>query len=182
MIKRYALPLSLLGVLIVIGAVIGTLIYPTVRDILDLSRRINEEKTSLEARYSQRTKVRNTIAQLSEVKAGLPELQDTAVPSGHEVDLVMAIEKLASINGVQEQLRLVPPQTGPTDYGRKLSAEVSLTGDSRSVGKFLSDLQRMDKLFVATDLNVHTNKDSSAVTAVLSGWVSWPGEATSTAP
>ncbi len=172
--KRYLLTVSAILIVLLITAVVAVLIIPTVREILDLTGRINRERVTVETRYFQRQKVRKTIEYVSEVKEKLPTLQETVLERGKEVSFVEKIENLAAANGLQEKLRLIPPEGGPSDMNRHLTAEITLVGDPQRIGKFLSDLERSDPLFIATNLSFERNEKTNTVLASLSGWIAWP--------
>ena len=172
--KQRALAFSLAATGAVIAMVIGLFIVPAIRDIRTLNEKIVQERVTVETRYFNRQRVRKTIENLTEIKMRLPDLRSIIVPSGGEEGLVEAIERLAEVNGIAEKLRLIPPQGGPQGYERKLIVEISASGDPRGIGKFLSDLERIDPVFVVTNMDIRGSDVTSKADALIAGWVSWP--------
>jgi|GEM_PF-6171170 Tfp pilus assembly protein PilO len=173
--KRRFLLISTLVMIAVIFVIVGALIYPTAKEIINLNDRIQIEKTTVESRYFQRQKVRSTIERLAEVKAGLPTLRQSVIERGTEITLVEAIEKTANANGLTQNLKLIPPQEGgPSDYSRKLAVDITISGSPRSMGKFISDLGKIEPTLVVTDVNFGKDQKSGVVSASITGWVSWP--------
>lgn len=170
----------LLSVISVGALTLGTILFlivPTTGVIRSLHQAIEQEQIDAEERYFHRQKNRSTIAHMSEINTALPDLQRIMLPEGQELSLIEHIETLAATHQLDEHIRLLPPSAAAKNAVRTLQFVLTLSGDARALGAFLSDLETQDPLLLVTNMRVEQSEKPGIVNATLQGWLAWPESA-----
>lgn len=95
---------SNLGISVVILLIGATIIYPTVKNILELRHDIGDIQTQLEERYEKTQKLKRSLKELSEIKTLANELQKTTAKNGDELAIITTFEKLAGQYRIDQNL------------------------------------------------------------------------------
>lgn len=168
---KFYFPLALL----VLDAVLGFgLVVP---QIVSFTRSVNR----FEARRDELTVPggpKSATPAASRIISLIAGLRTMVVPEKTELALINDFEALAARAGVKIDIRLTPPPSGTpgTYYERLLGVDISLEGDPRAVGSFIEEVERRDLVLGVKTFGVTaaSNLTGGAVSATLSGVVSWP--------
>lgn len=110
MIMNYNLKQKILlanaGIMAALLLIACAIIYPAVKNILELRGEINIIQQQLEERYEKTQKLKRSLKELSEIKSIAAEMKKTLARPGDELTIITALEKLAAEYQIDQTLNL----------------------------------------------------------------------------
>lgn len=100
--KRLRIIIALLG-LVVIG-ILGGVIYPNVRSILQLQQEVDQTEAFLESQYQKTRRMERTITDLDAVVSSTAAYTSLTIPQGQELQLIETFESLATTYNIEQTL------------------------------------------------------------------------------
>ncbi len=152
--KIFVAIMTAAGLLVVVGLFV-TLMLPTLQDIKELSQKIIQVETEIQAQYANRKNLVQTGARIEEAKKSLARIGAQFIDEGQELDFITATEDIAAKNGLESNRRvdLGSGRQQLTEFDR--SFELDLSGPFLPVLKAIIDLQRMPAITVIDTLSMH---------------------------
>jgi len=145
--KLVVILLTVAGLIFSAG-VAAMLFLPTFREVRRLSGEIVRAHSELEAQYLNR---RNLLSSGEKVKTARETMRSLAtqfLPKGRELDLITAVEAIASRNGVEERLTLNVNEGAKGGDELRVGFDLTLNGNSNAVLQTIVDVERMPYLLV----------------------------------
>ncbi|PIR66708.1 MAG: hypothetical protein COU51_02405 [Parcubacteria group bacterium CG10_big_fil_rev_8_21_14_0_10_36_14] len=148
--------LSLFGV-----SIYFFIIQPTIADIKNFNDRIQIERVSLENKYTSRRNIKNIIADVSEIKEQLTDIEDKMIiKSGEEVGFIRSLENIASLNNLVQKISLRPTDEQEINLATKYNITINLAGDYIDTLKYLRDMEASDFYIIIYGVNITSNKNN----------------------
>lgn len=150
------------GITAALVLIAGAIIYPTIKNILQLQGDINTIQTQLEERYEKSQKLKRSLKEFAKIKSVIAEMKKTLAMPGDEMAIITAVEKLAaeyqidqtfSINFIDEQKQKIEnatPRVLP-QYYRLSFLNNGLFNNHLS---YLSALQKLPYYIIIENINL----------------------------
>lgn len=150
------------GITAALVLIAGAIIYPTIKNILQLQGDINTIQTQLEERYEKSQKLKRSLKELAKIKSVIAEMKKTLAMPGDEMAIITAVEKLAAeyqidqtfnINFIDEQKQKIEnatPRVLP-QYYRLSFLNNGLFNNHLS---YLSALQKLPYYIIIENINL----------------------------
>lgn len=113
--RRLQLFILLFGVILL--AIIGTVIYPSVRDILELQTEINNTEAFLESQYQKTRRIQRTVQNVDALVSSTAAFTALTVSQGSELAIIQRFESLAAQHGITQTFS-VTYTTAPNEQTR----------------------------------------------------------------
>lgn len=155
---NHAKPLLVLLFLIglaCITAVAVFLLMPRFKEDIRLSGEILKAETELEAQYAHRKNLLSSITVTEDARATMKTLATQFLPSGHELDLITAVEDLAGREGVEEHILLTPIEDPKAVPELKTGFDITLNGPYWNVLQAMVDIERLPTLLLVSSAIIH---------------------------
>lgn len=168
-----------LGGLACIAGVLAFLFVPTLKEVWKLSGEITLAHAELDAQYADRKNLLSSLGKTEQARADMRKLSAQFLPEKHELDLITAVEDLASRDGVEERITLSANDgTRAADELRE-NFDLTVNGKYRSVMQALVDIEKMPTMLIFAGGNVRPGPgaapgDESFLSVVLRGSVAIP--------
>lgn len=130
------------------AAVAIFLFLPTFREIGRLSAEIVRAHSELEAQYLNRRNLLTSGDKVVAARGTVNALKPQFLPAGRELDLITAVEAIASRNGVEERLILSVKEGAKAADELRVGFDVTLSGPAPSVLQALVEIERMPYLLI----------------------------------
>ena len=164
--KLIVILLTIAGLLFSAGVAVF-LFLPTFREIRRLSEDIVRAHSELEAQYVNRRNLLSSSVKVEEARKTLGTLSTQHLPPGRELDLITAVETIASRHGVEERLVLTPnTEKGAEELS--LRFDITLNGPSLAVFRTIVDIERMPTLLLFDSGIVRPGEAEAGAPAFLS--------------
>lgn len=155
-----------------IAVVIFAVAVPSVRAIVELRGKIEQERVRLEVAAAKAAAYRGSASRLAEVNAQLPPLEKAFLARGGEVQFFTALEKLARTNSVSSTISVGQDQT--VKEVRALPLDLKLQGTFLNFFRYMLGLERLDTLTAFRTISVSadptkTTKESPSLNVTLNG-------------
>ncbi len=98
--------LTNVGITTVLLLITYAIIYPAIKNILELRGEINIIQQQLEERYLKTQKLKRSLKELSEIKSLVAEMEKTLARPGAELIIITTLEKLAAEHQIDQTLNL----------------------------------------------------------------------------
>jgi len=134
--------------LLLSAAVAFFLFLPTFRELQRLSAEIIRAHSELEAQYLNRRNLLSSGAKVLTARETVNTLKPQFLPTGRELDLITAVEAIASRNGVEERLTLSVKDGAKAADELRVGFDVTLSGPAPSVLQALVEIERMPYLLI----------------------------------
>jgi Tfp pilus assembly protein PilO len=131
--------------------IIGVVIVPTVRYILELDRQANELRNLLEKKNEQAVHYRSTLKQVEKIKDEAPNFSSYFFVAGDELKLVTTLEELAIHNAVTQR---IDSSNIDNITDQRVLISLTVSGDYDKVLTYLSDLEHLPYFITVTRLNL----------------------------
>lgn len=95
-----------IGIAAALFIIAGIIIYPTVKNILELRGEINIIQQQTEERYEKIQKLKRSLKELAQIKSTTGEMEKTMARPGDELLIITAMEKLAASHQIDQTLNL----------------------------------------------------------------------------
>jgi len=130
--------------LAVIAGLAVFLIVPALRDLADLSRKLIEAETEVQAQYANRRNLLSSIEKIQEIRLSMKDLASQFVPAGSELTFIESVEAVGERNAVEVRLRLVGEAAPGGEF--RQGFEVSLNGAYENVFRAYAALESLPTL------------------------------------
>ncbi|MFH1029757.1 MAG: type 4a pilus biogenesis protein PilO [bacterium] len=138
------------------------MILPTIRNIKNISFKINIMKIDVEKKYDSRISLRNAIKKFKAIKEGTEKFVNIYVKEKEELKLITKLEDMAAKNSLRQEINLIYNEKKSKDQEMQIEIEIKLVGDYVNITKYLYDLRRID-YYINLDsitINVVAKKDN----------------------
>lgn len=95
-----------IGIAVISIVIAGVIIVPAIRQILSLQTSINETQKFLEQQYEKTQRMRRSVHSLDSIILQTEKFQNTTIKEGDELRVITELEKLASDNNIEQNLRV----------------------------------------------------------------------------
>lgn len=148
--------------------IVGAIIVPTVRYILDLDRQANELRILLEKKNERAIHFRATLKQIDRIKAEAPDFSVYFFSLGDELKLVTTLENLANRTAVNQHINSTNIDS---ITNQRVLFTLTVYGEYEKVLNYLSELERLPYFLNITKLNLvpsadRTNKNTQVTNPV----------------
>jgi len=130
-------------ILIVIISISFFILIPTIKDIKNLNKGIDEQKLEIEKRYIQ-THGSKRITNLNKIKTDVSKLSSIFVKKDFELEFITTLERLAAENNLEQQIKLQPNNQKIAGLIKSIPIQISLKGDFLDVLKYLQGLEKLE--------------------------------------
>lgn len=124
------------------------LFIPAFRADVKLSSQITMAHAELDAQYANRKNLLSSLDKADQARADIRLLSAQFVQPGHELDLITALENLATADEVEERLTLRPNDDAKAAAELNEYYELTVNGDYPKVMRMLVDVERLPTLMV----------------------------------
>lgn len=144
---------------VVVLAIVGAVILPTIRTIKQLDNNTYDLRAYLEKKNEQATNFRLAEKQLQKIKTEMPNFADYLFYSGQELNLITTLESLASGDGVQQA---VNNSNLDSITNQHVTLAITITGSYEKAIKYLNDLEHLPYFINLTRLSLSPYQDRSS--------------------
>lgn len=163
-----------------ISAIAIFVIIPTIKNIKDISLKVNLMKIEVEKDYDSRITLRNAIGKLKKIQGATEDFMDICIKENEELTLITSLEDIAEKYSLAQEINLTyAKESDPAEKKNQVGIQISLKGDYINIIRYLYDLRRMPyyinlysvavNKFVKDQNRPEKEKKSPAVQANLSG-------------
>lgn len=161
------------GLIILTAAIVYFVIFPTVRDIQNLSDEIYEQRVDLEKKYQRGQLLRQTVEDFRKLEPNKEKLDAVFFTKDSELELITTLEEIASRNRAQASLR-IQKSFGLRHGLEVLPISLNIQADFPQLLTYLQDLESLPFYLTIGKLRISsagTEIRPGAVTASLDGQV-----------
>lgn len=127
-----------------ISAIAIFVIVPTIKNIKDISLKINSMKLEVEKNYDNRITLRNAIEKLKKIQAATEDFMDICIKEKEELNLITSLEDIAERYGLAQEINLIyDKETVVAQEKNQVGIQINLKGNYLDIIKYLYDLRRM---------------------------------------
>jgi len=157
--------LTSLVILIISTVIVVFIIWPTIKDIRKINQDIYNERVALEKKYLRGQLLRKTLKDFEEIKPNINKITAVFVPENKELEFITSLEKIASKNGVEQEIELQAKNI-KTEKGIKiLPLKLLIKGNFIQVLKYLKELENLNYYFNISVLSINTQNQTINLTA-----------------
>lgn len=95
-----------IGIAVISIVIAGIIIVPAIKQILSLQTSITETQKFLEQQYEKTQRMRRSVHSLDSIILQTEKFQNTTIKEGDELRVITELEKLASNNNIEQNLRV----------------------------------------------------------------------------
>ena len=140
--------ISALVVVILIGAIVYTIIIPTVNDIKEISNSVYLERVDLEKKYLRGQLLRKTIEDFEKIQPEKDKFSSIFVVKGEELEFITALETLANRNNLTQDIKLQATRENVLKGGAgALPLQILTRGGFINTMQYLRDIERLNYYF-----------------------------------
>lgn len=143
--------------------IIGLVIVPTVRYILQLDEQTNTMRVLLEKKNERAINFRSTIKQIEKIKNEAPNFSSHFFVAGQELKLITMLEGLASKNNISQRIN---SSNIDAIANQQMLVSLTISGDYEKVLNYLSDIELLPYFITITHLTISPIIDRNNITAV----------------
>src|SRR3989338_8134552 len=133
--------ISLGATVVLVGVMVGLIIWPTRNRMKELHVAINEQRVELDKIYQQGKSLKIALQQYQQVKPKISILSSVYVKPGGELDIITAMENIADQQNVQQEIKT---SASPDQNTKTLPLQLQTTGSFNNIVSYLTALEAMD--------------------------------------
>ncbi len=122
-------------------AILGVIIYPTVKKIVDLNKETRNVLIYLEKKNENAHNLRTSIKKSQEIKNEVASYEKFIYRQGDELKLITTLENIASKNSVTQKIE---NSNLDNPIGQQINLSLSVNGEYHDVLNYLYDLKQAD--------------------------------------
>ncbi|MFH1192015.1 MAG: type 4a pilus biogenesis protein PilO [bacterium] len=136
-------------VIIIIIATCGItafIIAPTMKNIKEISSKINNIRLDLEKKYDNRQNLRTVMSRFKKIKQSSEKFSNIYIEKNEELKLITALEGIATDNNLEQNINTFVYQNDDKTAKEKkneLDMQLQITGDYINIIKYFYDLRRL---------------------------------------
>ena len=140
----------ILGTLLLLIAVCLFVVWPTIKEIKNISTKIYEQKEELEKLYLKGQFLKPTKEQYKKSQSQIPDLSKLIIKKKEELKIITALEEAASRNTLLQEINLQDPEkvtkekTKPETKYQAIRLIIKVSGNYSNFLKYLVDLELLD--------------------------------------
>jgi len=143
--------ISLGATVVLVGVMVGLIIWPTRNRMKELHVAINEQRVELDKIYQQGKSLKIALQQYQQVKPKISILSSVYVKPGGELDIITAMENIADQQNVQQEIKT---SASPDQNTKTLPLQLQTTGSFNNIVSYLTALEAMDYYLNTTTLRI----------------------------
>lgn len=165
---------------VLLGVTAGAIV-PATLSLRRIRAEITQERAVIEEQYAQRSFLRQTVANLQQIRGSTQLLNQYAIREGQELRFVQSLEDIAAANGVEQYLQLeTANQREITPWQRVIPVTVRVRGDFADVVRYFRATEQLPYHLQFTSIAMQPINKSTKVLggeleATMSGEVHWLG-------
>ncbi|MEK7557648.1 MAG: type 4a pilus biogenesis protein PilO [Patescibacteria group bacterium] len=136
--------INLIIFLSIIFALIFSIILPTIKDINYMGSEIEMQRMNLEKQYIKTQNLKQISANLNKIEPTLSKLDQVFINKNSELDFVTLIEKIATINNINQKINLGSDQSIKNETYKKIPLQLSTQGDFINQLNYLISLESLN--------------------------------------
>lgn len=148
------------GIAVVLFLIVGLVIYPRYRAIVQTNRQITEMRVKLETEYAKSKMLHRSQVNLAVAQKLAKEVNESILKNGEELKFIVGMENLADKLSIAQKLSL---GSGLRTVRPGLSAiELNITagGDLKKILQYIEELENSAYLLSVLSLNFNTGGPS----------------------
>lgn len=133
-------------ILLAISGIAVFIIFPTIKNIKNISSKINDIRLDLEKKYDNRQNLRTIMARFKKIEQSSEKFSDIYVKKNEELKLITTLEEIAAKNKLEQNINTLAYQNEEKKINGKeneIDIQLQLTGDYINIIKYLYDLRRL---------------------------------------
>ncbi len=142
-------------------AIIG---YPSIKEIKNLSNKIEEQRSQLEQLYIRGKNIKQTLQQYREIKPTVSNLDNIYIKRGEELKFITTLENTANEQSVDQEPKLVSPPVNSTS--NTLQLELTTTTSLNRIIKYIMGLEALDYYINIDTVRLSKASNSASATSV----------------
>lgn len=148
----------LISLVMLLGAIF-IFILPAINKLEAAKKTIEEQKISFEKIYIQGQNLRKTSENIKTVEPGLQDLQKIFVKKEEALNFITSLEKIAEKNNIKQKIGNLnyPTSTDKKSTFDIVPIQITLSGNFKSLIKYLSDLEKLDYYVSVKNLEILGN-------------------------
>lgn len=159
--------------IIFIGSVFFFLFVPALKDVNQLSSDVVDAQTELEAQYTNRKNLIQSISQVAHIKQTTENLKGQFLKPGDEILFIRNIEAIALAHDVESSIRINTTKASKIAVPVNDAFEIGLVGTYQNVLSAMRSIERLPNLTIISAVNVRAGDLSvdtpTIVSATLKG-------------
>ena len=178
--KALVIFMTLLGLVFVIG-IFKFIFSPTLKEVNNLTQKITDAQTELEAQYNNRINLVSNIEKVKEIRETSSGLINQFIKPGQELVFITQIEDIATKNNVEASITLSPVinKKGKKGEFNELFS-IRLEGNFNDVQKSLVELERLPNIIIVDSVAINSNElvedEPSSISMSIRGRISFSKE------
>lgn len=167
---KYKILISILVIAVAIIAVCIFIIAPTVKQVADMSQKIEMQREQLEQQYKAGQLLKKSIADFEQIKPQREKISSIFIREGNELELITQLETIASQNGVIQTIHLDSLNKKKQGIYSSLPIRVSVTGEFSNVMNYLQEFENLEYVYNAGEITITgPSKNTNEISLSLSG-------------
>lgn len=148
------------------------IIYPSFKEIKEMSNEIYKQKEQLEKLYLAGQFLKPTQKQYEKIKPQTSELSKMFIIKNQELEIISALENIASKNNLKQKIDLEEPKENPATGKlennpirkyQPLTLNIQITGNYINFLKYLIDLETLDYYINIKDFRIFSQGDGGFI-------------------
>ncbi|NQU77765.1 hypothetical protein HQ544_03655 [Candidatus Falkowbacteria bacterium] len=161
-----------IGVFLLLLAVAGFIVRPSIQQIKKIADEINQEKTKVEKLYLQGQFLKPTQKQYEKVKPQVADLEKIFIAKEKKLDIITALEGIAAKNRLDQKIELKEEKIEKNEKVKEqavnkkyetLNLSIKITGTYPDLIKYLTDLEALDYYINIKDFRILSSGNAGSM-------------------
>ncbi len=136
--------LSLLVFLIIILILIIFIVVPTIRDIKNMSNKIEEQRLDLEKKYIKGQSLKQLAENLEKIEPELVKLNQIFINQNRELEFITTLEEIAAKNNINQKINLGAVSAAENQNFKKSTLQLYTSGSFTDQMNYLLSLEALN--------------------------------------
>lgn len=136
--------LSIAAVALFVAGISYLVIYPTIRDIKDMSANIDAQRTDLEKKYVRGQSLNKLANNLKKVEPKMELLDKIFINQNRALEFITTLEEVASSNNVEQKINLMTDRSDKIFEFTRTPLQITLTGSFNNVMAYLIKIESLN--------------------------------------
>jgi Tfp pilus assembly protein PilO len=134
----------IVGFLIFISLIIFLIVIPTVNDILEIGKEIENQRIDLEAKYIKGQNLRQLTENLEKINSQLSKLEQIFISNNRELEFITTLEGVASKNSISQKINLGNQEDIANYDYKKTAIQLIAQSNFTNIINYLLDLESLE--------------------------------------